>query len=149
MRAGAKRKKDPGKQHPEASDSEEEEMVRVLEVQEEVVDYEDNLTYHEDSLSVIKGQVDTGLGKNLTVWVTTDTGSMTQLMHTSYANKMKFKVEKLPAAKWFHITSPGGGRDDITEQVTLKLRIKMKKESSSEETYTDNAALEEERVVHW
>jgi hypothetical protein len=55
MRAGAKRKKDPGKQHPEASDSEEEEMVRVLEVQEEVVDYEDNLTYHEDSLSVIKG----------------------------------------------------------------------------------------------
>ena len=46
-------------------------------------DYFDNLTYHEDTLSVIKGVVSTPLGDDLPVWVTVDGGSMTQLMQSS------------------------------------------------------------------
>ena len=37
-----------------------------------LVDMEDNLTYHEDTLSIFKCTVDTPLGNNLQLWFTTE-----------------------------------------------------------------------------
>ena len=46
----------------------------------QVEDGLDNLTYREDSLSVIKGTVSTRLGRNLPIWILTYSGAMTQLI---------------------------------------------------------------------
>jgi hypothetical protein len=37
-----------------------------------VENFEDNLTFHEDSLSILKGTTTTPLGKDIPVWVTSD-----------------------------------------------------------------------------
>jgi len=52
-------------------------------------EFEENLTYYEDSLSVMKGTTSTPLGEDLPVWVTTDSGSMTMLMQARYAKRLK------------------------------------------------------------
>jgi exodeoxyribonuclease III len=98
-------------------------------------DLEDNLTYHEDSLSILRGETSTPLGENIPIWVTTDTGSMTQLIQSSFAKKLKLKRRAIPEGKTFHINSPGGGRDEIEEYVILPLRVKFKRESKPEEGY--------------
>lgn len=74
----ARRKKDPGRKsarvNPEAKrrveevDEEEEEEVEAPEADN---DLDDNLTYHEDSLSVMKGYVTTAVGRDVPVWITT------------------------------------------------------------------------------
>jgi len=111
------------------------------------MDFEDNLTYREDSLSVMRGEVTTPLGKDVPVWVTTDSGSMTQLMQASYARKLKLKIKTLPDKEWFFISSPGGGREDITEYADLALKIKVKKESSPEQRYEANENEEGYRTI--
>ena len=111
------------------------------------VDFEDNLTYHEDSLSILRGTVDTPLGKDLPVWITTDTGSMTQLIQTDYARKMKLKTQPLRKSEWFHISSPGGGQEDITEYVMMDLKVKVKREIQPEQLWQENDSVEEERTV--
>jgi hypothetical protein len=110
-------------------------------------DYEDNLTYHEDSLSVLRGTATTPLGKEVPVWVTTDSGSMTQLISAKYADKMKFEVKDLPASEWFNISSPGGGQDAINQCVQIALRVKMKREDTPDARYDDNRAEEVEKTV--
>ena len=55
-------------------------VINAVETEETVVDGHDNLTYREDSLSVIKGRVSTKKGVNLPVWIVTDSGAMTQLI---------------------------------------------------------------------
>ena len=40
-------------------------------------DFSENLTFHEDSLSILKGTTATDLGGGVPIWVTTDSGSMT------------------------------------------------------------------------
>ena len=93
--------------------------------EESITDYEDNLTYMEDSLSVIKGAISTGLGRDMTVWIVTDTGSMTQLIQAEYAKKMKLQTFLLPESKRFNIQGPGGGTDNVTRAVKMKVTIQM------------------------
>ena len=82
-------------------------------------DFDDNLTYYEDSLSILRGCVDTPLGKGIPVWITTDSGSMTRLMSNTYAEKMKFKRVELRSQDQFCINGPGGGKDFITHMVKM------------------------------
>ena len=88
-------------------------------------DFDDNLTYSEDSLSIFRGVVDSPLGKDLPVWVVTDTGNMTRLIEDKYASDMQFERRPLPRKSQFSINSPGGGADRITEAVILDVRVKM------------------------
>jgi exodeoxyribonuclease III len=89
-------------------------------------DFDENLTHAEDSLSIFRGLVDTPLGQDLPVWVTTDTGNMTRLIDEKYASDMKFERKPLPGRSQFSIHSPGGGSDRITEMIVLKIRVKMR-----------------------
>jgi hypothetical protein len=86
-----------------------------------VENFEDNLTFHEDSLSILKGTTTTPLGKDIPVWVTTDSGSMTQLIQAAYANRLKMERHALPRGQHFNINSPGGGIDEIEEYVIIPL----------------------------
>ena len=96
LRVKRKRKKDPGRkirtqQASEESEDEEEVMFNnnsYNDDENERIDYEDNLTYHEDSLSVFKGNIKSQ-GEILPVWITTDSGSMTQLIQEDYVKKLK------------------------------------------------------------
>jgi hypothetical protein len=106
---------------------------------------EDNLTYYEDSLSVLRGTAMTPLGEEVRIWVTTDTGSMTSLMQAQYAKRLKLKRRQIPKGKTFYINGPGGGRDEIEEYVVLKLRVTCKEELIAEQGYDDCAS---EEVVH-
>jgi exodeoxyribonuclease III len=115
--------------------------------EEKGVVYENNLHYYEDSLSIMTGMVDTRLGKDCEVWITTDSGSMTQLCSAGYADKMKFRRTKLDPSNQFSINGPGGGRDDITECVELDVKVKMKKETVAEQTYEENESTEEIRII--
>ena len=126
----------------EGSDDDEEWSDR-----EEEGEFEDNLSYHEDSLSILRGVTATSLGKDIPVWVTTDTGSMTQLMQSSYADRLKFKRKRIPEGKGFTIKSPGGGRDEIEEYVVLPLRITCKRETLAEESYESCESIEEVRTI--
>ena len=110
-------------------------------------DYEDNLTYHEDSLSVMKGSIVTALGDDVAVWVTTDSGSMTQLIQESYARRLKLQMYPIRDKQCFNIASPGGGKERIDQFVVMKVKLKMKKEGPPEQTYGDNEEPEEERQV--
>ena len=56
------------------------EQDRELELDPEGKDLEDNLTFHEDSLSVMRGTIATSVGSRIPIWITTDSGSMTQLI---------------------------------------------------------------------
>jgi exodeoxyribonuclease III len=110
-------------------------------------EFEENLTYYEDSLSVMKGTVSTPLGKDIPVWVTTDSGSMTMLMQAQYAKRLKLKVRKIPEGCTFHINSPGGGRDEIEEYVVLHLKVMCKQELQSEQGYDECTSVEVERTI--
>ena len=92
------------------------------------VDYENNLAYREDSLSVMTGEVE---GKP--VWITTDTGAMIQLMQRDYARSMGFKITELPRAERFNINAPGGGKERVKHQVELTVKIKMSMVHGDEE----------------
>ena len=109
-------------------------------------EFEDNLTYHEDTLSVMKGVVMTPLG-DTPVWVTTDSGSMTQLIQSDYARSLKLPRKALKGRACFNISSPGGGKEFINEYVEFDLRIKAKKEETAGQLYGENEAPEEEVVV--
>ena len=87
--------------------------------QEPAQDGYDNLTYREDSLSVIRGRVSTRLGRDLPLWILTDSGAMTQLIQREYAQKMKFKIENIPTSQQFNIRGPGGGKGQVTQQVSI------------------------------
>jgi hypothetical protein len=78
------------------------------------MDYEDNLTYHEDSLSIMCGTV-----QGDKVWVVTATGSMTQLVQDSYASRIGMKRTSIRLNKQFDIKSPGGGYETIKEKVRI------------------------------
>ena len=110
-------------------------------------DYEDNLTYHEDSLSVMKGSISTPIGEEVPVWVTTDSGSMTQLIQGNYVRRLKLKTHPIRDKHCFNIASPGGGKESIDEFVLLKVRLQMKRESTSDQAYGENDSPEEEREV--
>ena len=123
---------------------------RVSEVVEETEewdmdegDYVDNLTFHEDSLSILRGSTDTPLGSDIPIWVTTDSGSMTQLIQSTYANRLKMKRHAIPSDRSFNINSPGGGMDEIEEYVIIPLRITCKQEVKSDEGYMDCDSGEE------
>ena len=58
-------------------------------------DFMDNLTYHEDSLSVMKGLISTPAGKDIPMWVTTDSGSMTQLIQSDKDTHQKDPWKKM------------------------------------------------------
>jgi hypothetical protein len=98
-------------------------------------DFEENLTFHEDSLSVMKGMISTPLGENVPMHITTDSGSMTQLMQRSFTEKLKLKKRAIPEGKGFHINSPGGGRDEVGEYVVIRLRVKCKRELVPEQGF--------------
>ena len=66
---------------------------------EEATDFEDNLTYHEDSLSVMKGVTSTPLGENIPIWIVTDSGSMTQLIQRDYVRRLKIPTRALPVGE--------------------------------------------------
>jgi hypothetical protein len=161
----AKRKKDPGRKNKvlltnyEVSD---EEAGLVLGVagegtlddsddedssEEMGLDFEDNLTYHEDTLSVMKGTVSTSLGVETPIWITTDSGSMTQLIQGDYARSLKLPRKKLNGRACFNISSPGGGQEFINEYVQFNLKIKAKKEGEAGQLYGDNDAVEEDIEV--
>jgi exodeoxyribonuclease III len=108
---------------------------------------DENLTYYEDSLSVMKGTVSTPLGEDLPIWVTTDSGSMTMLMQDQYAKRLKLKPRPIPQGRSFHINSPGGGRDEIEEYVVLKLKVTCKRELQPEQGYDDCTSEEEQRTI--
>ena len=107
-------------------------------------EFEDNLTYHEDTLSVMKGVVMTPLG-DTPVWVTTDSGSMTQLIQSDYARSLKLPRKALKGRACFNISSPGGGKEFINEYVEFDLRIKAKKEETAGQLYGENEAPESKR----
>ena len=109
---------------------------------------DENLTYYEDSLSVMRGTVSTPLGEDLPIWVTTDTGSMTMLMQNQYAKRLKLKTRPIPQGRTFHINSPGGGRDEIEEYVVLKLKVTCKRELQPEQGYDDCTSIEEVRTIN-
>ena len=96
-------------------------------------DFLNNTTYaREDSLSIFKGTVK---GVSGDVWVVTDSGSMTQLMQRDYAKKMKFKIDDLPRDKYFNIVGPGGGRNKVTQRVTITVNVMMERCLSLVENY--------------
>ena len=108
--------------------------------EDEPVDYTDNLTYHEDSLSVMRGTYGT---ENVPVWVVTDSGSMTQLMKYDVAVSLKLPIRDLKGEDSFAISSPGGGRDSVNQYVILPLKIKVKREATPGLRYDDIEAGEE------
>lgn len=110
-------------------------------------DFEDNLTFHEDTLSVMKGVVSTPLGNDTPIWVTTDSGSMTQLIQADYAKALKLPMKEMGAKSCFNIASPGGGGEFIHNYVVLMLRFRAKKEGSEGQAYEDNQAPEEEVTI--
>lgn len=107
-------------------------------------DLEDNLTYHEDSLSVLRGKVDSPLGENLDVWVVSDTGAMTQLIQSEYAKRMKFVTKTIPRSKQFSINAPGGGSARVTRMVEIDIRFPMAMVQEGEEELTRGMELGEE-----
>ena len=125
------------------------EEVRVLQVEgdmgggetgddetdEESVDLVDNLTYSEDSLSVLRGRITTPLGKDLECWIVSDTGAMTQLMHRDYARKMKLPVTQMPESQQFTISGPGGGSDRVTSRVVMDVTFDAGELEGKEEEY--------------
>jgi exodeoxyribonuclease III len=113
----------------------------------DTVDYEDNLPFYEDSLSILQGEINTEWGTNLPMYVTTDTGSMTQLMQTDFALKLKLQRRELPSTRCFNINSPGGGGEEITEYVVVPMRIKAKREMQPREGYEECLSEEEEIVI--
>jgi hypothetical protein len=110
-------------------------------------DLEDNLTYHEDSLSVMKGLVATPLGEAVPVWITTDSGSMTQLIQADFARGLKLKTKPLSGRQCFCIRSPGGGQDLIDKYVRVPVRLKMKLHGLGQDGYEETEDPEEEREV--
>lgn len=110
-------------------------------------DFEDNTAFSEDSLSVLRGLVDSPLGNNLPVWVVTDTGNMTRLIEADYAAAMKFERRPLPERAQFSIHGPGGGADRITEAVVLDVRVKMARVFSGNPEDHRDMGEEEERVI--
>ena len=140
----------------EGKEAEEEDPPRLGEVndrrddcwdEKEGQELEDNLTYHEDSLSVFKGTVDTPAGKDLPVWVTTDSGSMTKLIQDDYARVMRFPRRHIPDAQTFNISSPGGGSDQIEEYVVLLVKVWCKKELVAEQGYDECGSEEGYQVI--
>ena len=89
-------------------------------------DFEENLTFHEDSLSILKGTTMTDSEGEVPIWVTTDSGSMTQLIQSAYARRLKMKRHPIPVGESFNINSPGGGTDEIEEYVIIPLKITCK-----------------------
>ena len=108
-----------------------------LEVNPENQDYEENLTFHEDSLSVMRGKIVTVEATGIPIWITTDSGSMTQLIQKKYARRLKIKRRPLPTSRWFSIKGPGGGEDMVTEYVVIKVSIKMKRYNREKCGYDD------------
>ena len=134
------------------SDSEDEGASEAADEEEQVVlqdgeDLEDNLTYHEDSLSVMKGHVATPLGEAVPVWITTDSGSMTQLIQADFARKLKLKTKPLPGRRCFCIRSPGGGQDMVDKYVRVRVRLRMKLHGLGQDGYEETEDPEEEREV--
>ena len=106
-------------------------------------DFEENLTFHEDSLSILKGTTMTDLEGEVPIWVTTDSGSMTQLIQSTYARRLKMKRHPIPVGESFNINSPGGGMDEIEEYVIIPLKITCKQETKPEQGYVDCESVEE------
>ena len=113
---------------------------------EDEVEVVDNITYHEDSLSVMRGTVDTPLGEALAIHIVSDTGAMTQLMEKKYAKAMKFEESPMPRGKSFNIRGPGGGKERVNRRVTIQVTLKMG-EIKGDENLVDGQALEMEESV--
>ena len=108
------------------SDSDEDAVYEEVNQDSPVVDMEDNLTYHEDTLSIFKCTVDTPLGNDLQLWVTTDSGSMCCLMHSAMAKKLKLTAIPLSKGRRYQISGPGGGAEEVTHEVQLRVAVNMR-----------------------
>ena len=111
-------------------------------------DFEENLTFREDSLSIMRGTTVTPLGADIPIWVTTDSGSMTQLIQSTYASRLKMKRYAIPEGRHFNINSPGGGLDEIEEYVILPLKVTCKHEVVPEQGYAECESEEEEVTIN-
>ena len=113
--------------------------------------FDDNLTYHEDSLSVMKGSISTPLGDDIPVWITTDSGSMTQLIQGDVVRRLKIKPKPLSKGQGFSIKGPGGGHDIVDHYVALDVRMKMKPmaalDMDNQPLYSENQGEEEVKTV--
>ena len=121
-------------QDPETDESDSDGSSVYEEVNEDspVVDMEDNLTYHEDTLSIFKCTVDTPLGNDLQLWVTTDSGSMCCLMHSAMARKLKLTAIPLSSGRRYQIRGPGGGAEEVTHEVHLRVAVNMRHAPNSD-----------------
>jgi hypothetical protein len=108
------------------------------------MDYEDNLTYHEDSLSIMCGTVQSDK-----VWVVTDTGSLTQLVQYSYASRMGMKRIPIRLNKQFDIKSLGRGYETIKEKVQIEVKLKMRKSQGSDGSldFKNLSTVEEKNIL--
>ena len=155
MQASSKKTKPRTNKHKSKQDKlrdseedDQEDDPNHLEIDGAPNDYEDNLTYHEDSLSIFKGTIrvpepenSTGSrqkhkAQQLQVWVTADNGAMTQLADRKFVEKSGIKTEPLPRDKYFYIVGPGGGRNKITQRITLDVECEMQKVLRSVDDYT-------------
>ena len=134
-----------GRGESEEKDSEEEEKEDCEEPYS--FEWENNLAMHEDSLSIMSGSIDTALGKGLKIWITTDSGSMTQLVSKKFAQRMKLPTTKMKIDDRFCINGPGGGRDNVTEEVELSVKLKVKEEKVTDQTYEENEEEEETYTI--
>ena len=57
---------------------------------------------------------------------------MVQLMQYDFAKRLKLKLRELRVRQFFSISSPGGGKDNVTQFVTLPLKLKAKPEGEGE-----------------
>jgi len=115
------------------------------------MDFIENLTYapaNEDSLSIIKGTININQEDKI-VYIVTDSGSMTQLIHKRYAEDMGFTIDDLPQSQHFSVAGPGGGRCRVAKRVTLEVTCDMQKCLSSSENYiTGESNLELSEPSH-
>jgi hypothetical protein len=63
----------------------------------------------------MQGVIYTPLGKDIPVWITTESGSRTQLIQGDYARSLKLPRKALKGWSYFNISSPGGGKEFVNE----------------------------------
>lgn len=129
------------------SNEEEEWENFSVDEEEEGVDFDDNLSFTEDSLSIIKGEITLHMGQEVPVWITTDTGSMTRLIESEFVAKYKLPQKMIKPSQRFYINGPGGGREMISHMVSLDVRLKTKTEGKEGTPYDEIEGEEETRVV--
>ena len=68
---------------------------------------------------------------------------MTQLADRKFVEQSGIKTEPLPRDKYFYIVGPGGGRNKITQRITLDVECEMQKVLRSVNDYTTGEHIHE------